>query len=156
MCIRDSPCATLSAAACIHARNNTVYEGYLLSFYKGNERKNIFWYKNIRLWDLHTFACVRTKSWNIFSTLMLVPQKCGFGRIQQLLEVMKIVVHAFFVWHSGTKRSHLAINQVNTGNETLTRCFPPSNNQLFDVLCESWHCRDEEWCDVFGLSLILI
>ena len=24
-------------------------------------------------------------------------------------------------------------------------------NQQFDVLCDSWHCHDEGWCDDFGL-----
>ena len=43
------------------------------------------------------------------------------------------------------KRSHSVPNQDCTTDDSSNRCFECSKMQLFEPMCESLHCRDEEW-----------
>src|SRR5215467_1353552 len=61
---------------------------------------------------------------------------------------MKIVDHAVYSSRMGTKKNHWVPNQGCTADDPSIRCFECSNSLLFEPMCESSHCHDEEQSDV--------
>ena len=49
-----------------------------------------------------------------------------------------------FFFRTEIKRSHSVTSQDYTADDSSKRCFECSQMQLFEPICESLHCRDEE------------
>ena len=48
-------------------------------------------------------------------------------------------------------RQRDSLKKLITDNESSIRHYYWIKNQRFNVLCDSWRCHDERWCDDFGL-----
>ena len=66
-----------------------------------------------------------------------------------LLQVSKNVNLPFYFLRTGIKISHSMPSQNFTSDGSSNLCFKCSKMQLFEPMCESTHCRGEEW-SVFG------
>ena len=95
--------------------------------------------------NLNVPACVWTNCRSTFDTLMELYPKHAFWTHQPLLQVSTNVNFSFYF----LKRSHSVPSQYNTPEASSNRCFECLNMQLFEPMCESSHCRGEEW-SVFG------
>ena len=51
---------------------------------------------------------------------------------------------SFNFLRTGIKRSHSVPSQDYTADDSSNRCFGCSKMQLFELMCESSHCRCEE------------
>ena len=67
-----------------------------------------------------------------------------------LLQVSKNVGLSFYFLHTGIKRSPSVPNQDHKTDDSSNRCFKCSKMQLFEPMCESSHCRGEEWSVLGG------
>ena len=92
----------------------------------------------------YAFACVWTNCRSTFAS-----PKHAFWTHQPLLQVSKNVILRFYFLRTGIKRSHSVSSQDYTANDSSNRCFECSKMQLFEPMCESWHCHGEQW-SVFG------
>ena len=68
---------------------------------------------------------------------------------QPLIQVSKNVDLSFYFLRTGIKRSHSVPSQEYMADDSSNRCFECLEMQLFEPMCESSHCRGEEW-SVFG------
>ena len=68
---------------------------------------------------------------------------------ERINQVSKNFGLSFYFLRTGIKRSHLVPSQDYTANDSSNQCFEFSKMQLFEPMCESSHCRGEEW-SVFG------
>ena len=83
----------------------------------------------------------------------MIAPKHGFWTLQPLLQAIKIVVHASYLWLLGSGRSHWVPSRDCNADDSLIRSFECSNTRLFDVMCVSSHYRDAKWFAVLGCFL---
>ena len=75
--------------------------------------------------------------------------KYAFWTHQPILKLSKNVDLSFYFLRTGIKRSHSVPSQDYTVDDSSNRCFECSKMHLFEPMCESSHCRGEEW-SAFG------
>ena len=79
----------------------------------------------------------------LLSLLLRYLQKGTFWTHQPLLQMLKNVDLLFYFLRTGIKKSHSS--QDYTADDSSNRCFKCSKMQLFEPMCETLHCRGEEW-----------